>query len=121
MLLKTRIGDAEVKLIFIIVPKLIRDCILGYDALNNLKMFNYTVHKKILFETDEQEYKVNYTTASLDQETYESMHLQYSVDNVIIETQEKKTPETEITYEEITEKINKCAKLDGNQRTRLIN
>lgn len=91
-LLKTSIGQADVKLIFIIVPKLIRDCILGYDTLKNLKMLIDTVQEDILFEADGDDYKVNYTTASLDPETYDSMHMQYAVDEVICEPQEKKPP-----------------------------
>ena len=65
-------------LIFFVIPKLIRDCILGHDSLEVLKVLIDPEEKQIIFKDNNQ--KVAYKIANFEQKTCEERRISL-VDN----------------------------------------
>ena len=63
VLLSTTIKNKKINLIFIIVPKLVKPCILGYDTHKTLSMLIDTRNEEILFTINEHYAQISYKKA----------------------------------------------------------
>ena len=55
-----QLGENQIQLIFIVVPKLIKDCFFGYDAQRAINMVLDTVSKQIHFRIENKKYELPY-------------------------------------------------------------
>lgn len=60
VLLKTTFANLCEKIIFIVIPKLIKPCIIGYDTVKSLKMLIDTVNRQILFSIKNNDGVISY-------------------------------------------------------------
>ena len=125
VLLTVQLGESEIQLIFIVVPKLIKDCIFGYDAQKAINMVLDTVSEQIHFTIENKKYELPYMDTlvrpteystlkrKLDEADFsanselEVFSCEENVDSTVY------GPEYEITYEDIQKKNrgllwNKC-------------
>ena len=64
-------------LIFIVVPKLIKSCILGHDTQKAIKMVMDTEREEIRFKIKNKDEKVPYTDVRVNQNEYSSLVVSY--------------------------------------------
>ena len=60
ILLDVKFGNSKVSLIFIVVPKLIKECIIGYDSQKGLKMLMDTSREEIYMTINHSNENVSY-------------------------------------------------------------
>ena len=127
VLLSTKISTLETKLIFIVVPKLVKNCILGYDSQNALNMLINTSKEEILLTINERYAQISYQETKLNSLEYTSLRIEETYENYCIsaETYEKEIHDYDTSYdislEEIDEKIRSCENLIDSQRETLKN
>ena len=132
-LLEVQIGKARMQFIFIIVPKLIRDCIFGYDAQKHIGMILDTVHEKIQYTVMNKKYEIKYIDTLVKNTEYSSLKIE--IENNFNEEVEFESslyeklrgidsyiddPTYDITYEDIVNKTESCVGINSEQRKKLI-
>ena len=111
------------ELIFLVVPNLVRDCILGMDSLEKLKMIIDTSDKTIIFKDSPNEvfqledyYKEDQAVVSSINEIFSSF---YSDEEPLIAEITTNPISMELKNEEIDAKLEKTVGLDQNDRNKL--
>ena len=77
VLLDVKLGNSHVSLIFIVVPKLIKECIIGYDSQNGLKMLIHTSHEEIYMTINHSDENVSYKETTLDKNNFVALRIVY--------------------------------------------
>ena len=133
VLLQVRIGLINTNLVFIIVPKLVTNCILGYDSQKALSMVIDTDKEEIQLKNENIFEKLRYTSITLNASKYDSMQIRITYDDKCAIAHHKGSHEIksgyyannleyDITYEEVNEKIhNTSTQLSKTQRDELTN
>lgn len=128
VLLNVKIGDAHCTVIFIIVPKLVKDCIVGYDTQKALSMMIDTRRDQIMFTVRDVYFEVSYESIVVKPEEYNTLVIEsepelddkdgyYKNESEYIDYDN----EYSVTQKEIEEKINACENLKEEQRKKLKN
>ena len=125
-----KIGELRVELDFIIIPKLVRECIIGIDAQKTLRTQILVDRDVISFQPPEAANRVEFSyinTEITNHERGELNDLQSTciaehANQSFINSIEKKMTETEsieVTDEEINEKIDKLTDLSNENKAQL--
>ena len=77
VLLDVKFGNSNVSLIFIVVPKLIKKCIIGYDSQKGLKMLIDTSRKEIYMTINHCNENVSYKERTLDKNNFLALRIVY--------------------------------------------
>ena len=112
ILCRLKINDFVDKFVFIVIPKLNRDCIIGYDLLEHLKINIDTKNCKITSKEKNIEVKYN------NQICNEKINFEINLENENIEIN-KENEQYEITENEIDEKLKECKNLDSSEKEKL--
>ena len=70
VLLDVKFGNSNVSLIFIVVPKLIKECIIGYDSQKGLKMLIDTSREEMYMTINHNNENVSYKETTLDKNNF---------------------------------------------------
>lgn len=81
ILLTVQWGSHYTQIIFIVVPKLIRDCIIGYDTMKNLKFKLDTDERTIDLEVEGLRETLKYDENILNNNEHNKLHISYINDS----------------------------------------
>ena len=118
----------KTNLIFIVVPKLVKHCILGYDTHKALSMLIDTRKEEILLTINEHYAQIPFKKTNAGSEEYMSLRIEDSYDDEYDpQTNNQNSREDvyeydqayDISAEEIHEKVNSCPNLNHSQREKI--
>lgn len=75
VMISTKLKNFSLYLIYIVVPNLIKDCVIGYDSQKKLKMLFDAGLKEITFTVDDFVDSMPYVDQDLDKNSYASLHI----------------------------------------------
>ena len=117
VMIPTKLNNIKLDLIYIVVPKLIKDCIIGIDTQEKLKMLIDTVAKNIKITVNDISDSISYNIMSaIESKQYSSLNIIECLDGknghkslhskADLEFQDYVDNEFDISIEEIEQKIN---------------
>ena len=118
-------SNFESSLIFLIIPKLIRPCIIGYDAIKNLQMLINTSKDKISFKIGNNHGEIQFNLKHLASTKYVSLCLtgESAKDEfgskIDFDSKSLAKNPAELSIEEIDEKLENCGNLKEAQKMKL--
>ena len=126
--LSTEIKGLKTNLIFIVVPILVKHCILGYDTHKAFSMLIDTRNEKILFTINEHYAQISFKKTDVGSKEHMSLRIEDSSDDeydpqINHQTSREDVYEYDQSYdisaEEIDEKVNSCPNLSHSQREKI--
>ena len=117
ILLSTEIKGLKTNLIFIVVPKLVKHCILGYDTHKALSMLIDTRNEEILLTINEHYAQIPFKKINVGSEELMSLRIEDSYDDEYDPQTNNQTSREDvyeydqsydISADEIHEKVNSC-------------
>ena len=120
VLLEVKLGNSHVSLIFIVVPKLIKECIIGYDTQKGLKMLIDTSREEIYMTINHSDENVSYKETTLDKNNFVALRIIYDE-----ATEQNRDPSAvdydfesseQLTDSEIDRKVHDCHNLSSKEK-----
>ena len=124
VLLTVEISNLKLDIIFIVVPKLVKPCIIGYDTQKALSMLIDTGKEEILLTLNNTYVQCSYKEAIMYSEEYASLRIEqsYESDGENADLYDDVIPydlSYDVSIEEIDDKIRSCKNLEKSQREKL--
>ena len=124
VLLNVETAKRKLDIIFIVVPKLVKPCIIGYDTQKDLSMLIDTGKEEILLIINDKYVHCSYKEAVMYSEEYASLRIEqsYKSEGVIADSYDDLVAydlSYEVSITEIEDKIKSCKNLKNSQRDKL--
>ena len=120
VLLDVKFGNSNVSLIFIVVPKLIKECIIGYDSQEGLKMLIDTSREEIYMTINHSDENVSYKETTLDKNNFVALRIVY--DEATKKTRDLSATDydfelsEQLTDSEIDRNVHDCHNLSSKEK-----
>ena len=120
VLLDVKFGNSTVSLIFIIVPKLIKECIIGYDSLKGLKIPIDSSREELYMTKNHSDENVSYTKTTSDKSNFVALRIVHDEANELTRGPSAVDFDAEsseqLTDSEIDRKVYDCHNLSSKDK-----
>ena len=76
LLSDVEIGGVIIKLLFVVIPKLIKDCIFGYDSQKSIGMLLDTINQKMYYSIENKKFEIPYVDTFVRPTEYSTLRIE---------------------------------------------
>ena len=120
VLLDVKFRNSTVFLAFIVVPQLIKECIIGYDSLKGLKMPIDTSHEETYITKNHSDENISYKKTTSDKSNFVALRFVYDEANELTRGPSTVDYDAEsseqLTDSEIDRKVHDCHNLSSKEK-----